>query len=116
MVLKKRLFIQNCIVINYKVFLSTHFGYPKADAGQFHLFLTGLVRNRSAQTLPIRNNHIPALQAGNLKFKPGATDMADLTARVFVLKAWKPRSIFNPGIAAIKHRFIVTAAAAVWFL
>ena len=39
MVLKKRLFIQNCIVINYKVFLSTHFGYPKADAGQFHLDL-----------------------------------------------------------------------------
>ncbi len=42
--------------------------------------------------------------------------MADLTARAFVLKAWKPRSIFNPGIAAIKHWFIVTAAAAVWLL
>ena len=85
MVLKKRLFIQNCIVINYKVFLSTHFGYPKADAGQFHLFLTRLVRNRSAQTLPIRNNHIPALQAGIAKCTPNATNFADLTARAAVV-------------------------------
>ena len=29
------------------------------------------------------DHHIPALQAGNVKFNPNATDMADLTARAF---------------------------------
>ena len=38
----------------------------------FHLF--GLPRQ-------MRRNHIPALQTGDQIFKPGATDMAELTAR-----------------------------------
>ncbi len=37
--------------------------------------------------LPTRSDHIPALQAGDVLFNPGATDMADLTARAVVVKS-----------------------------
>ena len=64
-------------------------------------FLKASIRNRAAQRLPVRNHHIPALQAGNPTFNLCATDIADLTARAAVLQAWK-------SIAAVKNGFIVT--------
>ncbi len=61
------------------------------------------------QPMPVRNNHIPALQAGTQSFKPGATDMVDLMAR-----AGGAIRLPNPGIAAIHLLFFVFSNAACW--